>query len=82
MPLTDTAIRNAKPREKAYKLFDGDGLFLLISPAGSKAWRLKYRLDGKEKLLVLPDVAQNRNMRQLCANPVAHNNRPSTTGQL
>lgn len=53
MPLTDTAIRNAKPREKAYKLFDGDGLFLLISPAGSKAWRLKYRLDGKEKLLAL-----------------------------
>jgi integrase len=59
MPLTDTAIRKAKPTEKAYKLADEKGLFLLVHPNGSKYWRLKYRFNGKEKLLALgvyPDV--------------------------
>lgn len=51
MPLTDTAIRNAKPGEKPYKLTDEKGLFLLINPNGSKWWRLKFRVAGKEKLL-------------------------------
>src|SRR5574343_322049 len=51
MPLTDTAIRNAKPGEKPYKLSDEKGLFLLINPNGSKWWRLKFRVGGKEKLL-------------------------------
>ncbi len=50
MPLPDTRIRNAKPKSKPYKLFDGGGLFLLVSPNGSKLWRLKYRYLGKEKL--------------------------------
>jgi integrase len=49
--LTDTAIRSAKPKEKPYKLFDGGGLFLLVQPGGSRLWRLKYRIDGREKLL-------------------------------
>ncbi|UCV30396.1 integrase arm-type DNA-binding domain-containing protein [Ferribacterium limneticum] len=53
MPLTDTAIRTAKPTEKPYKLADEKGLFLLVSPNGSKWWRLKFRIDGKEKLLSL-----------------------------
>lgn len=53
MPLSDTAIRSAKPGEKPYKLADEKGLFLLISPNGSKWWRLKFRVDGKEKLLSL-----------------------------
>jgi integrase len=59
MPLTDTAIRTAKPAEKARKLFDGGGLYIEVSPAGGKWWRLKYRFDGKEKRLslgVYPDV--------------------------
>ena len=59
MPLTDTAIRNAKPGAKPAKLFDERGLFLLVTPAGGKWWRLKYRFDGKEKQLslgVYPDV--------------------------
>ena len=51
MPLTDTAIRNAKPAEKAAKLSDGGGLFLLIQPGGTKLWRLAYRFAGKQKLL-------------------------------
>ena len=53
MPLTDVAIRNAKPGAKAIKLSDGSGMFLLVTPAGGKLWRLKYRLDGKEKLLAM-----------------------------
>lgn len=59
MALTDTAIRNAKPADKPIKLFDGGGLFLHITPAGQRYWRLKYRFAGKEKLLaigVYPDV--------------------------
>lgn len=53
MPLTNTAIRNAKPGTKPLKLFDERGLFLLVTPSGGKWWRLKYRSDGKEKLLSL-----------------------------
>ncbi len=49
--LTDAKIRQAKPANKPYKLFDGGGLFLLVQPSGSKLWRLKYRFGGKEKLL-------------------------------
>lgn len=59
MPLTDTTIRNTKPAAKPIKLFDGGGLFLLVTPAGQRYWRLKYRAAGKEKLLALgvyPDV--------------------------
>ncbi|MES9899213.1 MAG: integrase arm-type DNA-binding domain-containing protein [Sedimenticola sp.] len=60
MPLTDTAIRNAKPAEKAKKMFDGGGLYLEVAPSGGKWWRLKYRFGGKEKRLslgVYPDVS-------------------------
>ena len=60
MTLTDTAIRKAKPGPEPIKLRDGKGLYLLISPTGSKLWRWKYRVDGKEKLMTLgayPDVS-------------------------
>lgn len=60
MPLTDTAIRNAKPADKPVRLFDGGGLYLEVSPSGGKWWRLKYRVHGKEKRLslgVYPDVS-------------------------
>src|ERR1700722_8776461 len=53
MPLTDAAIRNTKPNAKPLKLFDGGGLFLLVTTAGQKWWRLKYRFAGKERLLAL-----------------------------
>lgn len=59
MPLTDTAIRNAKPAAKPAKLFDERGLFLIVTPAGGKWWRFRYKFDSKEKLLslgVYPDV--------------------------
>lgn len=53
MTLTNTACRNAKPKEKPYKLADGGGLYLLVNPNGAKHWRLKYRFLGKEKLLAI-----------------------------
>lgn len=60
MPLTDAAIRRAKPAAKPQKLADGGGLFLFITVAGAKSWRWKYRVAGKEKLFTLgpyPDVS-------------------------
>jgi integrase len=59
MPLTDTAIRNAKPGAKPAKLFDERGLYLIVTPSGGKWWRFRYKFDSKEKLLslgVYPDV--------------------------
>jgi integrase len=53
MSLSDAKVRNAKPRIKSYKIADGEGLFLVIMPSGSKYWRLKYFFAGKEKLLAL-----------------------------
>lgn len=51
--LTDTAIRSAAPRDKGYKLADSGGLHLFVTEKGAKSWRLKYRIGGREKLLVL-----------------------------
>lgn len=53
MPLTATAIRNAKPGKTARRLFDSGGLYLEVAPAGGRWWRLKYRIGGKEKRLSL-----------------------------
>ena len=60
MPLTDTAIKKAKPGDRPVKLGDSKGLYLLVNPAGSKLWRWKYRVLGKEKVMSLgmyPDVS-------------------------
>jgi len=51
MALSDTAIRQLKPKEKNYKLSDGEGLNLLVRKSGTKSWQLKYRFAGKEKTL-------------------------------
>lgn len=53
MRLSDTAIRNAKGRERAYKIGDGGGLHLLVSPDGARYWRMAYRLNGKQKTLAV-----------------------------
>jgi integrase len=50
-PLSDIKIKNAKPKDKDYKLSDGFGLYLLITPTGGKLWRFQYRYVGKQKLL-------------------------------
>ncbi|CNB92354.1 integrase [Yersinia intermedia] len=59
MKLNARQVDTAKPKEKPYKLSDGGGLFLLVNTNGSRCWRLKYRIAGKEKLLsigVYPDI--------------------------
>jgi len=53
MPLTDLKIKNLKPKNKPYKVSDFDGLYVLVNPNGSRLWRVKYRLHGKEGLLSL-----------------------------
>lgn len=77
--LSDTRIRSAKPKAKPYKLYDSDGLFLIINPNGSKWWRQRYRYAGKEQLLSLgvydevglADARDKRNeMRKLIARDV------------
>lgn len=79
MPLTDTAIKNAKPSEKTTRMYDGGGLYLEVAPSGGKWWRLKYRYGGKEKRISLgiyPDISlkdarQRRDdARKLLANEV------------
>ena len=57
--LADVAIRHVKPGEKAIKLADGAGKFLLIAPAGGKHWRLKYRFDRREMLLPLGPILKS-----------------------
>ncbi len=53
MPLKDITVRNAKPKDKKYKIFDGEGLYLEVLPTGGKYWRIKYFFAGKEKCLAL-----------------------------
>ena len=60
LPLTDLKIQKAKPKKKQYTMFDGKGLYLLISPAGGKLWRYKYRYEGRQRLMALgsyPEVS-------------------------
>ncbi len=59
MALKEIQIKNARAKDRPYKLADGEGLFLFVKPNGSKLWRLKYRFMGKEKLLsfgAYPDI--------------------------
>lgn len=79
MRLTDATARNAQARDKAYRLTDGRGMYLEVSPAGGKYWRMKYRFAGREKRLaigVYPEVslkeARDRrdNARKMLANNV------------
>jgi integrase len=80
--LSDSKARNAKPRSKPYKITDGGGLFLFITPAGGKYWRLKYFFAGKEKLLALgvyPEVtlADARERRAQARKLLAAGNDPA-----
>ena len=86
MPLTDTAIKAAKPAEKPRKLYDADGLYLEVAPSGGKWWRFKYRIDGKEKRLslgVYPDVSllQARKARDDARRQVLEGSDPSAKRQ-
>jgi integrase len=82
LELTDTTIRGAKPREKAYKLRDGQGLHLLIKANGSRLWRLRYEFEGVEKgisLGIYPDVSlkQARTRRDAARRLIAEGVDPS-----
>jgi len=54
--LTDSGIKALKSKTKPFKIYDGGGLFMLISPNGAKLWRLKFAFEGKEKLLRLARI--------------------------
>ena len=87
MALKEMTVRNAKPREKAYKLSDEKGLYLFIKPNGSKAWRLKYRILGKEKTLSIglyPDVSLSdaRNARDNARKQLADKIDPGLAKQV
>ncbi len=80
--LTDTKVRNAKAADKPYKLTDGRGMYLLVTPKGQKWWRLDYRLHGKRKTLslgVYPDVKlkKARGRRQQARDTIAEGVDPS-----
>lgn len=86
MALTDVAIRNAKPGAKAVKLADGGGMFLLVTPAGGKLWRLKYRIGGREKLLAMgayPEISlsEARKRREEARARIAQGQDPSREKQ-
>lgn len=83
MSLTDTAIRNAKPKDKPYKVGDSGGLYLLVNPTGSKLWRVKYRMEGVERKLALgayPEItlAEARAARDAARKQLAHAIDPNT----
>jgi integrase len=84
--LTQFAITNAKPKAKPYKLSDGEGLHLLIQPAGSKLWRFRYQFAGREKMISLgafPEVslAEARGRREDARKQVAAGIDPSQKKQ-
>ena len=85
--LSDTRIRQAKPRERDYKITDFDGLYLLVRPTGSKLWRLAYRFGGKQKLLAFgsyPTVtlAQARERRDAARKLLANGTDPGLQRRL
>ena len=77
LPLTDMQVRKAKPQTKPIMLYDGDGLYLLVTTTGGKLWRLKYRFDNKERRLALgayPEIplAVARERRQEARRQIAN----------
>lgn len=86
MPLTVLQVDKAKPKDKDYKLSDERGMFLLVTKAGGKLWRLKYRFDGKEKALAIgayPDLSLKdaREIRDTARNQLAKGIDPSAEKQ-
>ena len=82
MKLNDQIIQSAETRDKSYKLFDGQGLYIEISSKGSKFWRLKYRFEGKEKRISLgayPEVSieDAREHMRLCKEQLKGGTDPS-----
>jgi len=83
-PLTDSRVRTVKPGKSPQKLFDGGGLFLLVTPSGGKLWKFKYRFAGKEKKLsfgAYPEIslAEARQRREEARSLLTHGVDPSAT---
>src|SRR5664279_1447799 len=77
IPLSDMKVQKAKSKDKPVTLFDGGGLFLMVTPTGGKLWRFKYRYDGKQKLLALgayPEISllDARQKREEARRQLAH----------
>lgn len=86
MTLNARQVETAKPRDKAYKLADGGGLYLMVNTNGSKYWRMKYRFAGKEKKLsfgTYPDIslAEARTKRDEARKVLANDKDPVTCPQ-
>ena len=87
MKLTATTIKNAKPKEKLYRLFDGEGLYLEITPSGGTYWRMKYRFNGKENRLAFgtyPNIslAEAREKRRIAKKELDAGRNPSEVKKL
>jgi len=63
LPVTDLQVQKAKAKDKEYKLSDGGGLHLLVTPSGGKLWRLQYRFAGKQKTIAFgsyPEISLSK----------------------
>ncbi|MCF6273207.1 MAG: Arm DNA-binding domain-containing protein [Rhodobacteraceae bacterium] len=83
MTLSDARLRHLKPKAKACKVSDFDGLYVAVTPNGSKLWRFKYRVDGKEKLLSIGaypaiSLVQARQTRDAARASLAASGKPPT----
>ena len=86
IPLTDAKIVKTKPLKKPRTLFDGDGLYLLITPTGGRLWRFKYRINGKGKLLAIGaypaiSLADARERRAMAKKQLANGIDPAAVKQ-
>lgn len=86
MKLSDIKCKSLKPKAKSYKVSDGGGLYLEITPAGSKCWRMKYRMNGKEKRLSLGQypaisLGEAREGREVAKKLLANGTDPSAFKQ-
>jgi integrase len=86
MPLTDTQIRNAKPKTEVFKLYDERGLYLLVKPNGGKLWRFRFSHANKEGLLAIgayPDISllQAREARDAARSTLANGGNPAELKQ-
>ena len=86
MALTDTSIRNLKPKEKSYRKFDGGGLYIEVTTQGNKLFRYKYRFNGKHKTFSIgkyPDISLSdaREMHRQARKVLAAGNDPSAKKQ-
>ena len=73
MPLTDIKVKNARPSEKPVKLTDGQGLYLLFHPSGSKYWQLAYRFGGKQKVF---SIGVDRSLQRKRNSPIEQPDNP------